>query len=127
MRSGEIIVGTHGLMVNDVLHVWNVPMSWLVNVELELGPPAMMTISYVITGRYGPQHIGVLLPVPSEAIPLAEEVKRRLDPMAVRHRGRTRRKRTGPSSADKASLRSRHPAAGTDTVHPASRADRQAR
>lgn len=89
-RSGEIIVGTRGLLVNGVLHVWRVPMSWLSAVDLEQGPPAALSIDYVIAGRYGPQHIGVVLPVPSEAMQLAELVKRRLAPANVNASRRSR-------------------------------------
>jgi hypothetical protein len=73
-------------------------MSWLSGVELEQGSPATVTITYVVAGRYGPQHIGVILPVPSEATQLAEEVKRRLDSgiVSVVRRSRLGRKRRNP-------------------------------
>jgi hypothetical protein len=93
MRSGAIIVGAHGLLVNDVLHVWSVPTSWLSAVELERGPTPILTITYATAGRYGTQYIGVLLPVPPEAMQLAEEVKRRLDSAIVKTSDRSRRGR----------------------------------
>jgi hypothetical protein len=93
MRSGEIVVGTDGLLVNDVLHVWSVPMSWLCGAALEQGPDAILTITYATAGRYGTQHISVTLPVPPEAMALAEEVRRRLDPTMVKTSRRSRRGR----------------------------------
>jgi len=78
LRSGEIIVGTQGLLVNDVLHVWSGFLSWLVDVGLEKGPPRILTITYAFWGRYGPQFVSVMLPVPPDQIDLAVKVKERL-------------------------------------------------
>lgn len=78
MRSGEIIIGTQGLLVNDVLHVWSVPLSWLADVKLEKGPPPILTITYVFWGRYGPQFVGVMLPIGSGQMDLALAVKEQL-------------------------------------------------
>ncbi len=80
LRSGEIIVGRDGLLINDVLHVWNIPMSRLVDVELDHKRPATLTITYAFLARYGLQFVDVLLPVPDNAIRLAQEVRQQLKP-----------------------------------------------
>lgn len=95
--SGEVIVGTDGALVNDVLHVWGAFPAWLANVELEPGPGPILTISYAVLVRFGPRYVSVMMPVPPGKIGLAEEVERRL-----RHRvGKARRrtaKRVGPAT-----------------------------
>jgi uncharacterized membrane protein HdeD (DUF308 family) len=63
-RSGEVIVGRDGLLVNGVLHVWSVPLSWLVGATLD---PGAMTVTYAHFIRYGVQTVDVLLPVPHGA------------------------------------------------------------
>jgi hypothetical protein len=78
MRSGEIIVGTKGLLINDVLHVWSTPLSWLSEIEIEEGPPQALTITYGYVTRYGPQYVSVMLPVPPGRMDLAREVELRL-------------------------------------------------
>lgn len=92
MRSGEIIVGTQGLLVNDVLHVWSAFMSWLVDAEFDKGPPPVLTITYAFWGRYGPQFVGVMLPVAPGQMDLALAVQTRLrqaiDKSPPKRRGR---------------------------------------
>lgn len=78
MRSGEVIVGTQGLLVNDVLHVWSAFLSWLVDVELEKGPHPALTITYAFWGRYGPQYVSVMLPIAPGHMDLALAVQARL-------------------------------------------------
>jgi len=78
MRSGEIVVGTQGLLVNDVLHVWSAFLSWLVDAEVEKGPPPILTITYVVWGQYGPQFVGVMLPIAPGHMDLALAVEARL-------------------------------------------------
>ena len=63
-RSGEVIVGRDGLLVNDVLHVWGVPLSWLAGTRLA---PGLMTVSYAFVIRFGVQIVEVMLPVPPAA------------------------------------------------------------
>src|SRR5690606_12097315 len=41
-RSGDVIVGRDGLLVNDALHVWGIPLSWLAGTRLE---PGIMTVT----------------------------------------------------------------------------------
>lgn len=78
MRSGEIIVGTEGLLVNDVLHVWSAFLSWLVGAEIEKAPRPILTITYAFWGRYGPQFVGVMLPIGPGQMDLALAVEARL-------------------------------------------------
>jgi hypothetical protein len=117
MRSGEIIVGPQGLLVNDVLHVWATPLSWLSRVDLEQGPPVVMTITYAIVGRSGTQHIGVMLPVPPEATQQAEEVRRRLSPHFDdrAHRGRRVTKKHNRTSRHQSSRRNAEAGSGAET------------
>jgi hypothetical protein len=91
MRSGEIIVGTDGLLVNDVLHVWSAFLSWLVGADVEKGPPPILTITYGFWGRYGPQFVGVMLPIGPGQMDLALAVKERLQ-QALGKRGAERRR-----------------------------------
>jgi hypothetical protein len=83
MRSGEIIVGTGGLLVNGVLHVWSAFLSWLAGAEIEKGPPPILTITYGVWGAYGPQFPAVMLPIgPGQmdlALSVQEELQRMLD------------------------------------------------
>lgn len=88
MRSGEIIVGTEGLLVNDVLHVWSAFLSWLVGAEIEQGPPSILTITYAFWGRYGPQFVGVMLPIGPGQMDLALAVKERLRQAGDKRRSR---------------------------------------
>ena len=110
--SREVIVGNDGLLVNDVLHVWGVFMSWLAGVELERGARPILTITYAYLARYGPQYVSVPLPVPPGEIARAEEVERRLGGRleasprrrAARRAGRSRKvpaARAGELPADK--------------------------
>jgi hypothetical protein len=85
-RSGRIIVGRDGLMANDVLHVWAVPLTWLAGAELAEGPPANLGVSYVVLGRFGPLVQTVVLPVPEQALPLARRAALELN--AARRAGR---------------------------------------
>jgi hypothetical protein len=77
-RSREVIVGTRGVMVNDVLHVWSVPLSWLSDVSSDAGPPPTLTITYAYLGRSGPQYVDVMLPLPAKADGLGETIADRL-------------------------------------------------
>jgi hypothetical protein len=78
-RSGEIIVGTDGLLVNDVLHVWRTPLSWFIGSRIESGPPTLMTITYGFLARYGVQTVDVLLPVPDDQVGVAQQLQHSLD------------------------------------------------
>lgn len=98
--SGEVIVGTDGALVSDVLHVWGAFPAWLADAELEPGPVPILTISYGALVRFGPRYVSVMMPVPLGKIGLAEEVERRL-----RHRvGKPRRraaKRVDPATGSR--------------------------
>jgi hypothetical protein len=95
-RSGEIIVGTDGLLVNEVLHVWRTPLSWFSGTRIELGPPALMTVTYGFLARYGVQYVDVMLPVPEDAMPLARTVEQALGTGRRRRaRSQTANRRTG--------------------------------
>lgn len=85
--SREVIVGTDGLLVNGVLHVWSAFLTWLADASLTAGPPASLVITYAYLARFGPQFVSVMLPVPPEAVHLAEAVVARLGPQRGR-RGR---------------------------------------
>jgi hypothetical protein len=89
-RSGEIIVGTDGLLVNDVLHVWRTPLSWFSGVSIEAGSPALMTITYAFLARYGVQFVDVMVPVPADAMALAQKVEQTLNTGGGRRRARPR-------------------------------------
>lgn len=78
-RTGEVIVGRRGLLVNDVLHVWGGFFSWLSAASLEDGKHPMLTITYSYLARYGLQYINVLVPVPHDCIALAAEAARELN------------------------------------------------
>ncbi len=93
--SREVIVGNDGLLVNDVLHVWGVFMSWLAGVELERGQRPILTITYAYLARFGPQYITVPLPVPPGEIERAEEVERSLGERLGASSWRSVRKRAG--------------------------------
>lgn len=84
--SREVIVGTGGLLVNGVLHVWSAFLTWLADASLTLGPPASLVITYAYLARFGPQFVSVMLPVPAEAVPLAETVVARLAPQRASRR-----------------------------------------
>ena len=91
-QDGEVIVGRHGLIVNNVLHVWSAWLAWLSSVELEHGPPAILTITYAFLARYGPQYVTVPLPVPEAAMGKAASVVEDLGGgRAVRPRRRGKR------------------------------------
>lgn len=78
-RTGEVIVGRRGLLVNDVLHVWSGFFSWLSAASLEDGKHPMLTITYSYLARYGLQYINVAVPVPHDCIALAAEAARELN------------------------------------------------
>lgn len=78
-RSGEVIVGERGLLFNDVLHVWSVPLSWLAGAEL--GPDGL-AVAYAYFSRMGPQYVTVLLPAPEEAAEAAQRAQRGLAALA---------------------------------------------
>ncbi|MHB1101400.1 MAG: hypothetical protein ACYC0C_01190 [Devosia sp.] len=107
--SGEIIVGTEGLLVNDVLHVWGVFLAWLSDVELEPGTNPVLTITYAFLARYGPQYVTVMLPVPPGGIGVAEEVERRLRERLHRPRRRAS-KRVDKAGGTGLAIRSHEPA-----------------
>lgn len=82
--SREVIVGTDGLMLNGVLHVWSAMLTWLAGVDLDQGPPATLEVSYAYLARFGPQYVTVMLPVPQSALPLARQVVEQLAPRRSR-------------------------------------------
>lgn len=99
-RSGEIIVGTDGVLVNGVLHVWHAFLTWLRGASLEPGPPAILTIAYAFLARYGMQEVAVMLPVPADAAPQAERAEQQLNNAAgIRLFGR---RKTKPIDATRA-------------------------
>ena len=110
MRSGEIIVGTEGVLVNDVLHVWSAFLSWLVGAEIEKGPPPILTITYGFWGRYGPQFVGVMLPIGPGQMDLARAVKAELEQALGKRR--TGRRGQKSSRAHSRSPRATGPHAG---------------
>jgi hypothetical protein len=96
-RSGDIIVGTDGVLVNGVLHVWSAFLTWLRGATLEPGPPAILTIDYAFLARYGVQEVGVMLPVPPGAEREAENAVRQLNEAAGVKLPRRRRGSGGPA------------------------------
>jgi hypothetical protein len=96
-RSGDIIVGTDGVLVNGVLHVWSAFLTWLRGATLEPGPPAILTIDYAFLARYGVQEVAVMLPVPPGAEREAENAVRRLNEAAGVKLMRRRRGGRGPA------------------------------
>ncbi len=84
--SREVIVGTDGLMLNGVLHVWSAVLTWLAGVDLDPGPPGTLAVTYAYLARFGPQYVTVALPVPRSALPLARQVVERL---STRRAGRS--------------------------------------
>lgn len=72
-RSERIIVGRDGLLVNGILHVWAVPLTWLVGADFAPRPPASLNVTYAVLGRAGPLLQTVVLPAPEQALPLAEQ------------------------------------------------------
>jgi hypothetical protein len=92
MRSGEVIVGTHGLLFNGVLHVWSTFMSWLEKVKFDQQDPPTLTITYAFLARYGPQSVSIMLPVPPDRVALAREIVQRLDRTAGRSGGQSPRR-----------------------------------
>jgi hypothetical protein len=87
-RSREVIVGTRGLMVNGVLHVWSAPLTWLSEVSKDPGPPPTLVVTYAFLGRAGPQYVSVMLPLPARDSELGDTIVDRLG----RHRGGRRRR-----------------------------------
>lgn len=87
-RTGRVILGTDGLLFNDVLHVWGLPGSRLVGASLTTDPPALL-IAYRFWTRLGPQTVMVPLPVPPDAAVTAATAAAALD--AIAHPGRRRR------------------------------------
>ncbi len=78
-RSDGIVVGRDGLMMNGILHVWAVPLTWLVGAELSGRPPATLVVTYAVFGRFGPQLQTVVLPVPEQALALAQRAELELN------------------------------------------------
>jgi uncharacterized membrane protein YhdT len=78
-RSDRIIVGRDGLMMNGILHVWAVPLTWLVGAELAERPPATLSVTYAVLGRAGPSLQTVVLPVPEQALARALQAELELN------------------------------------------------
>lgn len=67
-RGGEVVVGTRGVLVNGVLHVWDAWLSWLEGARLIARPYPMLSITYAYWARSGPQFVTVRVPfVPADA------------------------------------------------------------
>jgi hypothetical protein len=75
--SAKTVVGTEGVLVNDALHVWNTPLSWLVGAEIEKGPPPVLRITYAFC-CYGFQFVRVVVPLGPDHLDLALAVVQRL-------------------------------------------------
>jgi hypothetical protein len=97
LRTGEVIVGSEGLIFNGVLHVWGGLLSWLSSAELEKTPHPILTITYGYVARYGVQYVSVPLPVPPESVAAAEQVAVELNALAGRPTRRRRRKAEAPA------------------------------
>jgi hypothetical protein len=78
LRTGEIIVGERGLVINGVLHVWGTYASWLSRVEIETGPPPALLVTYAYFARHGAQPATVSLPFTEDQMELAHLVQSRL-------------------------------------------------
>ena len=95
-RSGEVIVGERGLILNGVLHCWGIPFSWLSSAALDEGR-GILTVMYAFLSRYGPQYVTVDLPVTAETMDMARIAEQRLLAIAgKRKRPRRPRQRTLP-------------------------------
>lgn len=81
-RGGDVIVGRRGVLVNDVLHVWAVWLSWLEGAAVSERKPAMLCISYGYWARYGPQSVTVLIPFAPEQVSLAVKARAALAEVA---------------------------------------------
>lgn len=79
MRSGEVIIGKEGVLVNDVLHVWAVPLSRLSDAGLAND---VMYVDYAYWGRSGPQCVTIRLPVTAESRRGAEKAVQALVKLA---------------------------------------------
>lgn len=90
-RTGEVMVGRRGLIVNGVLHVWGGFLSWLSAASLEDGKHPMLTITYGYLARYGVQYVNVLVPVPRDCIALATKAARELNGASVGRKARVGR------------------------------------
>lgn len=87
VRSDRMVVGRSGLMMNGILHVWAVPLTWLVGAELADRPPATLSVTYAVWGRFGPSSQTVVLPVPAQALALAQRAAPELNAARrVKHR-----------------------------------------
>lgn len=84
MRSGEVIIGRHGLRYNGRLHVWGVPLSWLRGAAFETSPRSLV-VGYVFLTRMGMQSVGVRLPVPATALDEARKAEKALNALAGAH------------------------------------------
>ena len=78
-RSGRIVVGRDGLTMNGVLHVWAIPLTWLVGAELVQQPPATLAVTYAFLARFGLQSQTIVLPVPPQALRVAQRAARELN------------------------------------------------
>jgi hypothetical protein len=81
-RSGEVVVGERGLLINDVLHVWGTPFSWLACVKIEEGESPVLLVTYAYVARHGAQMTTVSLPLSLDQIELAHRVQKRLQPLS---------------------------------------------
>jgi hypothetical protein len=78
MRSGEVIVGKRGVLVNGVLHVWGTFLSRLSGATLERGSNPALRISYSVLARHARQEVAVTLPLAPHQIDMARNVVRQL-------------------------------------------------
>lgn len=62
-RGGEAVIGERGLMFNGVLHVWDVPLSWLAGARVTENP-LVLRVVYRHLSRAGVQSAEAVLPVP---------------------------------------------------------------
>lgn len=77
-RGGDVIIGRRGVLVNGVLHVWAVWLSWLEGAAVSERRPAMLCISYGYWARYGPQSVTVRIPFAPEQASLAMKARAEL-------------------------------------------------
>jgi hypothetical protein len=86
MRSGEVVVGRHGLRYNGRLHVWGTPLCWLRGAALERSPLSLV-VGYAYLTRVGVQSVDVRLPVPAAARDEARRAEAALTALAKARQG----------------------------------------
>ena len=104
-RTGEVIVGRRGLLVNDVLHVWDTWLSWLEGARVIEASVPMLEVEYAYWARYGPQSITVRLPIGPGDMATARTLAGSLNALASARssrRQRRRRHRRGTRSGETA-------------------------